>query len=222
MATIIMKRGSWIAAALVAVLLLPISPNAGAQEGKSSREREALRRTQQALRAAQEASSNLQRDKDRLAQEKDALVKDKERSATEVRQTASRLDAALAQGRHAQSRIQALEAELASVNQALASERDARAKLAEQLAESRQLVATTRAMLERSTQAQRILAARNQQLYQVGSAVVEMYRSRKPSETLARQEPFFNLGVVTLENISDTWQDRLEAARFWDQEKLSQ
>ena len=68
----------------------------------------------------------------------------------------------------------------------------------------------------------RILEARNQQLYDVGSAVVEMYRSRNRGETLARQEPFFNLGVVTLENISDKWMDRLESARYLDQDKLAQ
>lgn len=216
-----MKSRSWTAWLLSALMLGGIASAAHAQDGKSSREREALRRVQQALRAAKEEASTLERDKSQLVQEKEHLAKAKDQAAFEARQTASRLNAAMAQSRQAQGRIEALEVELNALKQELASEKEARAQLAEQLAQSKQLVATTGAMLARSTQAQRILEARNQQLYDTGIAVVEMYRSRNPAETLSRQEPFFNLGVVTLENISDKWLDRLEAARYLEQDKLT-
>jgi DNA repair exonuclease SbcCD ATPase subunit len=210
---------------LLLAMTMQCPGQAWAQEGKPSREREALRRAQQALRSAKEEASTLQRDKTQLAQEKDLLAKDKERAVSETRKVASRLEGAVAQTRQAQGRIASLEGELSAAKLALEAEKEAGVQLGTQLgaqlAESKRLVAATRDMLAHSTQVQHILTARNQQLYDIGTKVVEMYRSRKPSETLSRQEPFFNLGVVTLENISDTWQDRLEAARYLEQDKLS-
>lgn len=214
------KVGAALWLALLMALLMVVSAGAQAQE-KTSREREALRRAQQALRAAQEESSSLQRDKSTLATEKDALAKEKDSLSQQARRTAARLDEALGQSRNAQAKLQQLESELAGLRQELAAAKDTQARQASELADHQRLVRTTRALLEASVQKQRILETRNQQLYEVGQAVVAMYRSRNPAETLSKQEPFFGLGVVTLENISEKWLDRLESARYLDQDKLN-
>jgi chromosome segregation ATPase len=204
---------AWLGSALLATPAM-------AQE-KSSREREALRRAQQALRSAKEESVTLLRDKEALSAEKAALLKDKEAIGAEARRTAARVAASQAQAREAQAQITQLMADLEAVRAELASAKEQQARQATELAESQKTVRTVRALLEASQDKQRILEARNQQLYDTGVAVVEMYRSRKPSESLAQQSQVLGLGIVELENISEKWMDRLQSARYQDQDKLS-
>lgn len=198
--------------ALTLALLATVLP-AQAQD-KASREREALRRVQQALRAAQDEQSTLQRDKAKLAAEKDSLSQDMDRLDGELKRTASKVSSAQAEARAAQARSAQMESELVTVKAELDALRTRHEEQGRKLQESQSRVAAITALLERSTQAQRVLEARNQQLYKVGVSVVEVYRSRKPADTLARQVPVLGMGEVTLENVAEAWLDRLEEARF--------
>jgi chromosome segregation ATPase len=204
---------AWLGGALL--------PTPALAQEKSSREREALRRAQQALRSAKEESVTLLRDKEQLSAEKAALLKDKEAIGAEARRTAARVAATQAQAREAQAQIAQLTADLEAVRAELATAKAQQASQATELADSQRTVRTVRALLESSQHKQRILEARNQQLYDTGVAVVEMYRSRKPSESLAQQSQVLGLGIVDIENISEKWMDRLQAARYQDQDKLN-
>ncbi|HEX5373992.1 MAG TPA: hypothetical protein VFW84_14795 [Aquabacterium sp.] len=188
----------------------------GAEGAKGNREREALRRVQQSLREAQAEQATLQQDKTQLTAEKDRLLQEKRTLDETLQRTAARAGSAAAQARAAQQRAEQVEAELASARQALAAMTAQNEEHARQLADARQTLGTVRTLLERSTQDQKMLQARNEQLYALGVSVVELYRSRSPADTLARQEPLLGFGRVTLENVAELWLDRLEAAR-WSQ-----
>lgn len=189
-------------------------------QDKPSREREALRRVQQALRTAQEETATLQRDKAQLAAEKDAIANDKGRLDQALRQSASQAQAATAQVRSTQARATQLEAELSAARQEIEALKTQLAGLSRQSQEQQQTVVSIRDLLQRNVQARQVLEARNAQLYKVGAAVIEMYRSARPADTLARQEPFFGIGAVTLDNVAEIWMDRLEQARYQDADKL--
>lgn len=205
---------------MLALVLLASAAPVQAQQEKASREREALRRVQQALRTAQEEQGSLQREKAKLSAEKDTLSQDLGKLDGELKRTASRVNAAQAEARAAQARSAQTESELAATRADLETLKAQHEAQGRQLQESQVRVKSVTALLERSTQAQKVLEARNQQLYKVGASVVEMYRSRKPADTLARQTGVLGLGEVTLENVAETWLDRLEEARFKDEERI--
>lgn len=197
---------------LLALCLAGLTVSALAQD-KPSREREALRRAQQALRSAQEESATLQRDKAALAAEKDALLKEKASLGAEQQRTAGRVAAAQVQLRDAQARVTQLGAELEALQAQLTSVKEEQIRTVAELNDAQGKVKVLRTLLEASQQKQRVLEARNKQLYDTGVAVVEMYRSRKPSETAAQQAGVLGFNLVDIENISERWMDRLEAAR---------
>lgn len=202
----------------LALMLVSASPAAWAQQDPSAREREALRRTQQALRAAQQETATLQQQAQTLGAEKSRLQEEKQALDATARQRASQVAGAQAQARQAQARVKQLEDELAAVRADLAA---AQEKSAAQAAEQSRLVATLRTRLERATLAVTVLEKRNGELYQVGLDAIELYRSQRPKETLARMEPFFGIGHVTLDNVAERWRDRLETARWQGQEQLA-
>lgn len=205
----------------LALMLVSASPAAWAQQDPSAREREALRRTQQALRAAQQETATLQQQAQTLGAEKSRLQEEKQALDATARQRASQVAGAQAQARQAQARVKQLDDELAAVRAELAAAQDKSAAQAAELAEQSRLVATLRTRLERATQAVTVLEKRNGELYQVGLDAIELYRSQRPKETLARMEPFFGIGHVTLDNVAERWRDRLETARWQGQEQLA-
>lgn len=202
-------------------MLVTASDVAWAQQDKSAREREALRRTQQALRAAQQETATLQQQAQTLGAEKSRLLDEKQALDATARQRASQVAGAQAQARQAQARVQQLEDELSVVRAELTAAQGKSTAQAAELADQSRLVAALRTRLERATQAATVLEKRNGELYQVGRDAIELYRSQRPKETLARSEPFFGIGHVTLDNVAERWRDRLEAARWQGQEQLA-
>ena len=198
---------------VVACTLLALAGSAQSAD-KASREREALRRVQQALRAAQEEQTTLQSDKAKLAADKESISRDLSKLDGELKRTSSKVGSAQAEARAAQARSAQLDAELGSVKLELEALKLKHDEQDNALREVQSRVVRVTAMLERSTQTQALLEARNQALYKVGVSAVELYRSRRPTETLARQEPFFGLGVVSIENVAEQWLDRLKEARY--------
>lgn len=215
----IFRRTTWVVC-LFALMTAVSSPTATAQD-KGNREREALRRAQASLRSTQEQAASLQQEKASLLAEKEALIKDKQSVGAESQRHASRVAAAQAQARDAQSKAQSLEAELEQLRTQLTSAKELVNRQAAEIADNQRTTRAVRALLESSQQKQRVLEQRNAQLYEVGLAAVEMYRSRKPAETAARQAGVLGFGIVDVENISEQWLDRLNAARFLDQDKLT-
>jgi len=213
---LLMKTTPLMAALALALLAsaLPVQ----AQE-KASREREALRRVQQALRTAQEEQGALQREKARLSVEKEGLTKDVGKLDGELKRTSAKGGVRQAEAGAAEARAGQLESDLVATKAELDTLRLQNEQQARQLQESQARVKAVTAMLERSTQAQKLLEARNQQLYKVGVSVVEVYRSRKPADALARQAPLLGLREVQLDNVAEAWLDRLEEARFKEEDQ---
>jgi chromosome segregation ATPase len=203
--------------AALALALLTSALPVQAQE-RASREREALRRVQQALRTAQDEQGALQREKAKLSAEKESLSQDMGKLDGELKRTASKVGAAQAEARAAQARAGQLESDLGTARTELEALRAQNEQQGRQLQESQARVKAVTAMLERSTQTQKLLEARNQQLYKVGVSVVEVYRSRNPASTLARQAAVLGMDEVKLENVAEAWLDRLEEARFKEEE----
>ncbi|MFN3618403.1 MAG: hypothetical protein ACK4K3_05975 [Aquabacterium sp.] len=204
----------------LALMLATTGDMAWAQDA-ASREREALRRTQQALRAAQQETAALQQQTQALGAEKSKLLQEKQALDTTARQRARQVAGAQAQARQAQARVLQLESELAAVRAELTAAQERSSAQASELADQARLVATLRTSLERQTLAVKVLEKRNGDLYQVGLDAIELYRSQRPKEALARMEPFFGIGHVTLDNVAERWRDRLETARWQGQEQLA-
>lgn len=208
---------SW-PALMAAVLLMGSLCAPSMAQDQGSREREALRRTQLALRAAQQETATLQAT---LAAEKSQMLQEKQALDATARRNASRVAGAQSQARLAQARVVQLETELEGLKAELSAAQEKQATQAAELADQQRVMAALRVRLERSTQAVGVLEQRNRQLYQVGLDAIELYRSQRPKETLARIEPFAGIGRVTLDNVAEQWADRLEAARWLEQERLS-
>lgn len=185
-------------------------------QDKGSREKEALRRAQLALRAAQEEVATLQRERAQCTTERDTALKDK----AEAQKSSGLLASVQAQSRQSQGRVKQLEGELEALQQQLTQAKAQQDLQARELAQGQRSLRAVSQLLETSEQRQRILQERNQQLYDTGVAVVEMYRSRKPAETAAQQAVVLGFGLVDVENISEKWLDRLNAARFHQQDRL--
>ncbi len=187
----------------------------GMEAGKGgSREREALRRVQQALRQAQAEQGALQQEKAQLNAENAKLVSGSRQLSEDLERARTRADHAQTQVRIAQGRADQLALELTTAQQALETLREQHANLSKQLQDSQATVTSLRAFLERSTKARTELEARNEQLYRLGVAVVEVYRSRQPAETLLLHRQLLGLDQIRLDNAAELWLDRLEAARW--------
>jgi chromosome segregation ATPase len=208
--------------ALIAVAMMAMAASAPTHaEDRASREREALRRAQMALHSAQEEAAAAQRDKASLAQEKTTLAQDKERLDGALKRTQSKVNTSEAQARAAQAKAAQLEADMAALNAKLQAAQIAQEELNKKYQESQQTMTTVRGLLEKSTKAQAILSERNRQLYATGLSAIELLRSEDRPQKLSSIDPFFKLGVVTMDNVAETWRDRLEAARYKDEEQLN-
>jgi chromosome segregation ATPase len=57
------------------------------------------------------------------------------------------------------------------------------------------------------------LTAQNAQLYQLGTELLQQYENKGLAQVLGNAEPFVQTARVTLENLKETYQDKLDAAR---------
>jgi chromosome segregation ATPase len=209
-----MKRSSTIGVALLVLLALPASAQQDA--ARAGREREALRRTQAALKQAQEQQAGLSREKSELSAEKDRLaanVKHAETQLGNARGESSRLHADLAR---IGAELEALRGEAAAQKQAAQASSDAlaeRLSRAERLlAERTQTVASITALLERSTQALAAAEKANGEMQAFGLQLIA--RLRDPSGAAGQADAVLGFGQVRLENTAEQLRDRLDALKL--------
>lgn len=202
------------AAAATAMLLAAVSCGAHAEDNKASREREALRRAQQSLRQTQE-------ERDTLATEKASLTQAKDQLDSALKQTSSKVKGAESRAAASQARLQQIEAALKERDKLLAEsqarEADLQAKLAQAQTVASQkaaLVGSLTSLLQASKTEQTNLQAQNQSLYDTGLAMIDLYRSESPSAWLQKADAPLGLRGVRIENLAETFQTRLEAARY--------
>lgn len=191
-------------------LALSVSVGAFAQDNKNSREREALRRAQQQVQKTNQELATLRQQADATAQERDAL--------------AAKVDGAETRARAESVRGQRLQRELT----AMTAERDALKTRGDELDQRLKESTARAAQLERdlalarqhgqrltaqeATQRDQIAACekRNAQLYDTGRALVEECRDRSASDTVLRLEPFTGIGRVRIQNMLETYRDKLD------------
>lgn len=206
------------ALSVAAVFAVPVL----AQEdgGRAGREREALRRAQAALRQSQEQQAALAKEKADLATQRDQFGETAKRAQTQlaaVRGETGRL----------QSTVAKLEAQLADMRiqsdtdkkTAQASIDDLKQRLADanrRAEESTRLVATTTALLEKSTQALAAAEQANGRMHALGVQMIEQIRS---GDRNVVSEPVIGFGQVKLENTAEGLRDQLDATRISNRAK---
>jgi len=196
-----------LALSLWAAFAMPAFAEGGEKAG---REREALRRVQQSLRETQAERDTLQADQLRLQKEKDALTAESAKLQGDVR----RLGGVQAQLKESQGDLARLRQELDQCKTQLAEAQGSNSALSARLAESSSRLNLVRGLLERSTQAQAVLEKRNQQLYNVGLAAVELFRSRDLGRTWIQQVNVLGFDGVRIDDAAEQMRTRLDEARY--------
>jgi len=199
-------------------LLLAVALGAGAQDNKTSKEREALRRSQAALRAAQEQLATLQADKAKADAELQSARKEAQGAKAQIAGNTARIKAR-------DDELDGLRRQLEAARksqqdgQALAAEREA--ELQKQLMAARQDSAarlqanqTLAQLLERSTQALADAEAKNRQLYDLGQQLVARWRGRSTLDKALLEDPVLGLTAVRFEDQAEALRAQLEAARL--------
>jgi len=206
-----MNHGNWQRAAVLLLAMASLCTGALAQDDKrASREREALRRAQQqAQRAAQEVSTlqqqlgTVEQERQRLAADAEALQQQTRSEAARGQRLSRELSAATAERDALRSDKAALEAQVKTLQERVAKlERDlvmatdrGRALDAQGKTLSGELAACT---------------TRGEGLYQVGRALIDDCRTYQEGVKANGLEAFTGLKRVELENILQTYRDKLD------------
>ncbi len=190
---------------------------------QSDREQEQLKRLKLQLRQLQQEHGS--------AQEAQA-------KADQARQQAEQaLKAAQGQLQGAKAATGSTSRQVAALNQELTAIKDERTRLlaqveqlTRQVAEQTQTLQTQQAGLVRGQAFEaklqqavtangnlgnsvKQLTAQNAQLYQLGTELLQQYENKGLVQVLGNAEPFVQTARVTLENLKETYQDKLDAAR---------
>lgn len=215
-----MKRRYGMISLLLALLVIAQGVEAEAKKS-TSREKEALRRTQMQLQQVQSQVSSLEQEKAKLARDLDKSAK-----ATKVVQArARRLEQELAESKRlgeAQTKeLEQVRQELAAGVQRLAEARRTSAETNDRLTEStrqlRQTEAEKKVLEGLKARNEREIAtceAHNGKLYQVGRELMGRYANKTCAETMAQAEPFTGLRKVEVENLLETYRDKLDEQKL--------
>lgn len=209
----------------VLMLSLLLTAGAVAAQEKPSREQEQLRRLRAQAQQLQQSLAAEQQARQSAETELKAL---KGAQAAEIEKIGAEARAARGSAQASRRQIEQLEKDLAAERQA----REQSARQAEQLGqrltererelnEARDTLAGTGRDLEQS----RVKAAQsairlaqcekdNRALYSTGIEVLDHYRNRTLGERIGQSEPFAQTARVKLENLIETWRDRLDEARL--------
>ena len=202
-------------------LLLVTMTAAPAWAANDSREKQMLRRLQQQVQQIEHARAQAE-------QEKAAAVADKDSSEHELNKLRSGDSAAkrqLAGERAARSRteselktmqteLEGLKLRMADTEKKLADSMALQRTTAEKLAQTESAKKQTESQLAGNRQDLKICQTHNGRFYSIGREMIQKYRDKSCQDTLAQAEPFTGLKKVEVENLLETWRDRL------DREKL--
>lgn len=204
---------------LLAMMALASSPSWAAND---SREKQMLRRMQQQVQQLDQARALAE-------QEKAAALADKEtaeRELDKVRSGEASSKRQLASERAARSRIEAelkslqaeseaLKARLADTEKQLADSVALQRATAQTLAQVESAKKKTEGQLSGKAHDLQVCQTHNGQLYAIGREMMQKYRDKSCQDALVQAEPFSGLKKVEVENLLETWRDRL------DREKLN-
>ena len=182
-----------------------------------SREKQMLRRVQQQVQQIDQARTLAEEEKAAALADKDTA----ERELEKIRSGVATSKHQLATERAARTRIETEQKAVQSENDVL------KKRLADteiQLAASAALQRVTAQMLAQVESAKKrtegelsgkanklqVCQAHNGQLYGLGREMMQKYRDKSCQDALAQAEPFTGLKKVEVENMLETWRDRLD------------
>lgn len=195
---VVFLAGSWTHGATAATV---------ASNKDQKKERQALRRMQQQL-------TEIQQQKSALDQEKTALevtlkkthdeTESHKRSAASVAAKASRLEKDIETANNEKTELRTQLDEAAKRNEELSGQR----KQLEQ-----DLKNTTVAVAKQNEQ-RKFCEANNGELYRIGRELVDWYTSKGAVNAILEAEPFTRMKRVEMENLLETYRDKLEGQRL--------
>jgi chromosome segregation ATPase len=205
-------------AGLLAALMIVAS---GADAQQASREQEQLRRLraqaqqlQQALSAEQQARQQADAEAARLKQAAEIELPKLEEEAAAARRRAGgmqkRADQLARDLEEAQQARDALTRQLDDTRRQLEARERELAQTRGTLQTTERDLGTTRGQADALTGRLAQCRKDNLELYRTGIEVLDRWRDRTLGEQVAQGEPFTQVGRVKLENLAETYRDRLE------------
>lgn len=205
----------------VITLVLAVLTTAPAWAASESREKQMLRRMQQQVQQIDQARAQSEQEKAAALADKDTAERELEKvrlgESTSKRQLAgeraarSRAEADL---KALQAESDALKARLADTEKQLADSVALQRVTAQTLAQAESAKKQTEGQLAGKAHDLQACQTQNGQLYAIGREMMQKYRDKSCQDALAQAEPFTGLKKVDVENLLETWRDRL------DREKL--
>lgn len=187
-----------------------VSAAAAADDGKSSREREMLRRAQEALRQSQTESSVLAQGKSEAEQK----LKAADAQLDSVRNSAKSEQAALRAKLQAAADSQAgLTSQLESARQQLAALSAKQTETARMLNERESLLKRVQSDLDASRVAGSSCEAKNARLYDYSQELARRYESKGLWTAMRQKEPVTGIGGVGMENLLQEYREKAASQR---------
>ncbi len=224
------QKRHWRAVAMFAVWLfvLPSLDSLAADTKQADRERAALSRAQEALRKVEREKSSLLQEKTSLMEEKKNLQEEQSKAGAAVQEAQRRALATqrslAAMRKTADDKDKELELLRKDKAQLTASIESLRAQVEKLTLERTAALTTTQTRdvdlgkVRAVAQARaRVLAAceeKNDKLYQVGVDLIERFENRGFWDSVTKAEPFTRQKRVDLENLMESYRDKLKADRI--------
>jgi len=183
-----------------------------------SREKQMLRRMQQQVQQIEQARAQAEQEKAAALADKETAERDLEKFGATKRQLAaeraarSRMEAKL---EAMQTENDALKTRLADTEKQLAESVALQRATAQTLAQTESDKKHTEGELSGTVRDLQSCQTHNGSLYTLGREMMQKYHDKSCQDALAQAEPFTGLKKVEVENLLETWRDRL------DREKLS-
>lgn len=203
---------------IVVIVTMTAAP---AWAAKESREKQMLRRLQQQMQQIEQARAQAEQEKATALSEKETAERELEKIRSDTVTAKQQLSSERSTRSRMERELQALKTE----NRALKTQLvDTEKKFAESTAQQRTTAQTlaqaesakkqTVAQLAGKERDLDICQSHNGKLYMIGREMMQKYRDKSCADALAQAEPFTGLKKVEVENLLETWRDRL------DKEKL--
>lgn len=213
---------------LALFLNMVFSGTVWSEDKRASREREALQRARQQVQQLGQEKAALAEKLAGFEQEKAALALEKDKLASKIQDAETR---ASGEGRK-RTQLQATLDAVSREKQALLEQKnDLEKRLADMTAKQTN---TARELAATQTQKQQADATaesrggqiancedKNMKLYQHGRELIEQCRDRSKTDALLRLEPFTGIKRVEIENLLESYRDKLDAQKLLPSESIS-
>jgi chromosome segregation ATPase len=210
---VIMLRRLGFTAAFAMFVVIGMSGAGAADPGdaRAAREREMLRRAQEALRQSQEENADLGRSKADAEQKlKDAASQlDSARNASKSTQAALKVQLQSAAAAQAD-----LKQQLERAQQQIALSASQQQETAKRLGARESELKQTQQDLQLSKAASASCEAKNLQLYEYSTELVQRYQKKGVWSALTQKEPVFGIKEVRIENVVQEYQEKLASQKI--------